>query len=157
MTDYEGITTKDFKIQPVEITNKFHESGIEQTIDLSVADSAYAILDDLQYKEWMEIFNDADGPMYEDDFTSCMRFKVGNNNFVLVSDCGDDICYGLLQIYCEKVGIVSQFHIDCSLLTKVDYDIDWSDEDSWGEEIYTGAGEDHPELIEVFYKIQHGE
>ena len=157
MPDYECLTTQHFAVQPIEIITRFHEDDDNQEFDLSVVDSAYALLTDSQYDEWIEIFKTSEGPSYEGDFTTCLKFKMGNNNFVLVSDNGDDICDGLFQEYCEEKNIPCQFQVDSPLLDKADHNIDWNNEDDWYDVVYTGAVNDYPELIKIFYEIQYGE
>lgn len=159
MSDYEPLDTRDFKTQPISIVNRFHEDDKEQLFDLSVVDCAYALLTDEQYDEWLTIFNSLDNIMYEDNVTSCLRFKWEDKNFVMIADSGDEISHGEFQEYCENKGIASQFDIDCPIIYKQEGVIDWDDEECRDEFIYTGCGsdQDNPELIKIMYILQHGE
>jgi len=149
----------NFKTQPVSVVFVTHEDFDDEYKNdpLDVVDSNYAVMGDEQYENWIKIFNNISTPDYEDEFTLCARFKVDEGNFVMISDGGDEIGGEEFRNFCGDNKIDCQFDIDCPIISDEDGEPDWNNTESLEGIVYTGAGEDFPEILKIMYRLQHGE
>lgn len=144
-----------FIVQPTEVVTFIKDPYW----DLEICDSVYAILTDPQCDEVLELCKQCGCGPEDDEYSVYSRFKIDEDegNFIMISESPESGISGIFVDYCEGHGIEFQTHIDTPIMKKVDREIDWANEESWGEVAYTGncSGYDHPRLLETLYHLQH--
>lgn len=143
--------TKAFKIAPVlfEAVDLHGDSDEDMTDPYAVVgscDSAAAVLTDAQIAEWMAEFRalvaDPDTAEQCDFHTATLVFDIDGQKLVLATESGGPAAADAFQAFCNDRGIPCQFIVDNPLF-----------EDDHVENMYTGAGEDYPEILELVHKL----
>lgn len=150
-TAHGAAPTRALKIAPVlfEAVDLHGDSDEDMTDPYAVVascDSAAAILTDAQVAAWMAEFRalvaDPETAEQCDFHTATLVFDIDGHKLVLATESGGPAAADVFQAFCDEHGIPCQFIVDNPLFEDVDV-----------ENMYTGAGEDHPEILALVHKL----